>query len=226
MIINHKYKYIFIKTRKVAGTSVEMYLNKHREPGDIFTPISSWHEDHIPQNFEGSINPIKELIETKLSHTRRTLSDFKNKIRFWNHIPGIMIKSRIEPDIWNNYYKFTIERNPWDKTISHYFWLKRKEEFSSIRDYIKKSFLPVDYDKYTNLNGELLVDRVVRYESLNDDLGEIFSELGIPYEGSLGIFAKSSFRKKRDYSDYYDKETKNLVARAFRKEIKLFGYKF
>lgn len=40
MIISHKHKFIFVKTRKTAGTSVEIALSRHLGPDDIITPIS------------------------------------------------------------------------------------------------------------------------------------------------------------------------------------------
>ena len=44
MIISHKYKYIFLKTNKTAGTSIEIALSKHCDHNDIITPISAEDE--------------------------------------------------------------------------------------------------------------------------------------------------------------------------------------
>ena len=44
MIINHKYKFIFIKTRKTAGTSIEIALSQFCDANDVITPITGQDE--------------------------------------------------------------------------------------------------------------------------------------------------------------------------------------
>ena len=45
MIICHKHKFIFVKTRKTAGSSVEIFLSKYCGPSCVITPLSK--EDEI-----------------------------------------------------------------------------------------------------------------------------------------------------------------------------------
>ena len=40
-------------------------------------------------------------------------------------MPGHEVREKIDKEIWNSYYKFCFERNPWDKTVSNYFWSKK-----------------------------------------------------------------------------------------------------
>src|SRR5271156_152978 len=44
MILSHEWKFIFIKGRKVAGTSIEMALSTICGPDDIVTPITPLDE--------------------------------------------------------------------------------------------------------------------------------------------------------------------------------------
>lgn len=72
-----------------------------------------------------------------------------------------------------------------------------------------------------------MVDRVIKYESLDEELGDVFGSLGVPYEGSLNVFEKSHYRKKKkNYQESYTESQKKLVADKFAFEIKLHGYNF
>ena len=40
MIISHQLQLIFVKTRKTAGTSIEIALSRYAGPDDVITAIS------------------------------------------------------------------------------------------------------------------------------------------------------------------------------------------
>ena len=67
MIISHKFKFIFVKTAKTAGTSIEKFLSPICGPSDVLTPFSSPEEGHCPRNYKGWFNPIPELIKRMYS---------------------------------------------------------------------------------------------------------------------------------------------------------------
>ena len=56
MIISHKYRFIFVKTLKTAGTSIEVFLSQHCGPDDVVTPILPHVEPHLPRNHDGYFN--------------------------------------------------------------------------------------------------------------------------------------------------------------------------
>src|SRR4030095_6484076 len=63
MILSHKHRFIFIKTAKTAGTSIEVFLSKHCGPDDVVTPVAPAVEGHQPRNYQGLINPFPEILE-------------------------------------------------------------------------------------------------------------------------------------------------------------------
>jgi hypothetical protein len=71
----------------------------------------------------------------------------------------------------------------------------------------------------------LLVDRVVKYEHLADSLGEIFTDLGVPFDGSLGTRAKSEYRSdRRPYREVLSDAQMDIVAKDYAQEIRMHGY--
>jgi len=200
VIVSHKYKFIFIKTHKTAGTSIEVCLSQFCGPDDIVTRIAPHVPPHRPRNAAG----------------------------FINHTTAREARKKLGHDIWNEYFVFCVERNPWDKTVSDY-WMARHRAGQRLKweRYIARKRFPVDWKMYCDPTGELIVDRVLRYDRLNEHLGEVCRQLGIPWEGALTVHAKSEYRKNRKhYSTYYTPEQRQIVADAFAREIALFGWTF
>ncbi len=120
MIVCHRKKFIFIKTAKTAGSSLEVFLSKQCGPADIVTPLSPPESGHLPRNYRGLFNPLPELLASRLSSWSNTRRCLTLRSRFYSHLPARIARHRLGDDIWNSYYKFTVERNPWDKTLSHH----------------------------------------------------------------------------------------------------------
>ena len=124
-----------------------------------------------------------------------------------------------------------MERNPWDKVLSHYHFVRQRynkyDQNISFEEYLDVAELPYNYTKYTDLDQNIIVDRVVKYENLNEELGEVFEELGVPFDGSLGPTEKSHYRKdRRPYQEVYTPDHKSAVAKLFDQEIEMHGYEF
>jgi len=229
MILSHKYKFIFIKTAKTAGTSIEVFLSTLCGPEDIVTPIAPLVEGHRPRNYEGFINPVPEILQRPgkiLSTLQHALT---SRDKFYNHMPAREIKNRVPADVWKSYFKFCVERNPWDKVLSHYHMHAAREGGSlSLDEYLARGRFPINYFRYTDRSGtKIIVDRILRYENLVAELSEVFSQLKIPFDGTLGVTAKSGYRSdRRPYQEVFNDEQRKIVEKAFAKEIKLHCYRF
>jgi len=196
MIISHKHKFIFLKTRKTAGSSFENFMYPKLGLDDICTGS--------PRDGTPRINHPTEdgHVSWKYFHLNYN-------------------------EEFNNYFTFCVERNPWDKVVSYYYWYKKIkphkvrhgfEEFVLNEKFSQQN----DWKKYADSTG-VKVDKVLRYESLHKELQTI----PIPYASEmLTTHVKSDTRKNRSYRPLYNTETKNTVARVFKDVINQFGYEF
>ena len=116
MIISHKHKFIFIKCGKVAGTSVEMALRPHLGPEDLITPVDSKDEKYAANN---SISGPQNY-RTSDEYDRRVKTASSRGV-FYEHAWAYEIKGLVSCEVWNSYFKFAIERDPRDKSLSTYF---------------------------------------------------------------------------------------------------------
>jgi hypothetical protein len=232
MIISHKHRFIFIKTAKTAGTSIEIFLSPHCGEDDVFTPIHPHVDPHRPRNFTGLWNPLPEWFANRFERFRHTLRDLLQRRKFINHLPARLAKYRMPREIWDGYFKFCVERNPWDKTLSHFHMLRKMMAENEKIDldfdtYLARGRFCTNIEKYTDIHGNLMVDRVLRFENLNEELAEVFSRFGIPFDGTLGVNAKANFRKdRRPYQEIYSENQRRIVENAFADEIQMHGYEF
>lgn len=149
------------------------------------------------------------------------------------------IKEANEKHGADNYFKFSFVRNPWDKLLSTYFYRTQilsdeKAKSVSFRDWIvnstkkeKISFLDClahrpQLDWIADKNENLKVDYVGRFENLEKDFNTICDKIGIPRQK----LPHAKITKHQHYSEYYDKETRKIVADKFKKDIEYFGYEF
>lgn len=206
MLVSHEFKFIYIKPKKVAGSSIQAYLARFCKNGIVYP--------HDPKS----------------------------------HMKATEVRQLIGTEIWNQYLKVTSMRNPWDKTVSLYFWRKRKRPFyvhiwrimigMTWHSPAWKLSFP-EYVKFLHNRGELNIDRhithvdgalpdyhIIRYEHIHDDMSTLCKKLGIEYNPEDMPQKKVGFRKEKNYRDLFDDETKELVRQAYSEEIKRFGYEF
>jgi hypothetical protein len=214
MIISHQHKFIFIKTKKTAGTSIEIALSKICGEQDIITPISPEDENtRMALGYRGPQNYI-----------------FNGAQLFYNHIPASDVRALAGGEVWDAYFKFCFERNPWDKVISWYFWEYQIEPRPSISEFIQSGHAglvggPGGFDLYT-INGEIAVNKVCLYENMDQEMERIQNQLNLPDLPALPR-AKSRFRSdKRHYRELLGAEDKIAIEKLFAREIDHFGFVF
>lgn len=202
-MINHKYKLIFVHIPKTGGTSIDCFFN-------------------------GSMQ----------NHS--CLKDYEH------HLPK---------EQFDEYFKFTVVRNPFDIMVSSYTMIcnriknKNKRaietfgcDIFTFQEYIKnkvqkytvgtESFITTNFsrsmfnsnqiDWIKNTEGEITIDYIIRFENLQKEFNIVCDKIGIDRQH----LPHKNATKHKHYTEYYDDETREIVAKKYAQDIETFGYKF
>ena len=203
MIVLPEHGLIFVKTWKTAGTSIEVFLDRVGGADAIVTPIKPEVSGHQPRNYEGT--PYR------------------------NHLPASAIRSALGIDAWADFTTFCVERNPWDQVVSTYFFRRAMGHPNlSWDDFVASGDFYLNHVQYTEETdrSRVIVDHVLKYENLHDELGELLSAHQIPFTG-LTVRTKGGYRTdRRPYQESYTADQAEIVANKMASEIRLNGYEF
>lgn len=166
--------------------------------------------------------------------SRVGLQNDYRKFAFRPHAPISTAIDLMPASLFGSYFKFAFVRNPWDRIVSEYEFVRnynlhprhrKVAAMDSLVDFIhfqKKRDDAFQIKLLLNSAGELALDFVGRFERLADDFEEVVRRLDIEVE-PLPHLNRS---RLHDYRDYYTKESIDLVASYWRDEIELFDYAF
>ena len=145
-----------------------------------------------------------------------------------------------------SYFKFTFTRNPWDRLVSAYFFLKSggfheedaqwfKDNLSKYSDFedfvsnwlnkdnIYKGIHFIPQYEFITINSKIAVDKIYKIEEFQKSVDDINKRL----DTSMVITHENkTTSRKKDYKSYYNKETQKIVANVYKKDILLFNYDF
>jgi sulfotransferase famil protein len=225
VIISHKHKFIFIKTEKTAGTSVEIALSRFCGDEDVITPVTP--EDEAIRRSAGARGPQNYRIPLKAY----TLKDWgrlalkRRRACFFNHASAAFIREHLDDECWSSYFKFCFERNPWDKVVSWYYWRHPREPRPSLSEFVRsgKADTIRSVDLYT-IDGTVVVDRVCRFENIEQEMDEVARIIGLPAPPELPK-AKAGYRANGNgYRAVLSQQDREGIANAYAREIAHLGY--
>ena len=258
MILSHRHRFVFLHCRKTAGSSISVALARYLGPDDL--QLSG-----LKETFDAGIlytsrvcREAGELpgrgpwtrIEDRL-HLAGLLGTARRAARIRKRIHAVYRASlgpypyharaaavaEAFPEEWPAFHKFCVVRNPWDKTISDYYWRTRKTDTPpSFETFVKAirdgdtlgGIVPGEPDNWPlyTINDRIAVNRVIRYETLTRDLDAVLSSLGITWDGWLPGAKKRAAPKTSDPASIplYTPELIRIVGDLFEKEAGAFGY--
>jgi len=207
-MISKKKKIIFVHIPKTGGSSIEKCLK------NVFDERILMEKKRAVGEQTKVLGEIKNL--------------YKNSHNSLKHSTIMELKNHYSDEDFNEFHKFAVIRNPWDRLLSLYSWPDKTK-------YNKKSFLKyfkgvkeVDAYKKRALwtinkfvcdeKGDIMVDTLLDFENLNNDFMKLNSKLGLT-EDTLPHINRT---KVKSFREVMDEETIEIVRRYYKKEIDKF----
>lgn len=216
MIISTGRNYIFVHIPKTGGTSLSLALEARAGKDDILlgdTPKAVRRRPRV-----------------------KALTDLARG-RLWKHSTLADIEGVVAPDTFDKMFVFTLVRNPWDRAVSYYHWLREQSFDHPAVDLAKalkfKPFLlhPDTQAGFRQMPASAYVQRAsgreqcqvfARIEHLVPDLEPVEAHLGF----SLDIPHINRSPRGEDYRVYFDDETAQAIQDMCHMDIQRFGYAF
>ena len=197
MILSENHKFAYIAIPKTGTTSV------HRA-------FSNLDDDTL-------------FIEGKNHNQKGRVNEF-----IYKHIRAINLKTQIEN--FDKYFKFTFVRNPYDRFVSwiyyHYHRHDKiklhKHSFKELVSECPEYIWDCQFSFVFSEDNKNLMNFVGKLENFQEDFNTICDKIGIPRQE----IPHTNKSKHKHYTEYYDDETREIVAQRFAKDIELFGYEF
>ncbi len=215
MIVSTGRRYIFVHIPKTGGTSLALALEARAMKDDIL------------------------IGDTPKSLRRRhRLKSVKTKGRLWKHstlrnIYGLVDQTQIE-----DYFVFTLVRNPWDRMVSYFHWLQDQNfdhpavglaktlDFSQFLNHPMtcSALENSPYGSYVlDENGVERCDAFVRIEYFEADFAPVQQHLGF----DVGVLTRvNTSGRERRYAGYYSPADRAFLGRICATDIARFGYRF
>jgi hypothetical protein len=232
MIISHEHKFIFLKTKKTAGTAIEAALSELCGPRDVITPYREESEDDrkglSPQNYriDHPLKPKRPLLKRILMRPERY---YHPSVGFYEHMPASTVRDYVGEEVWRSYFNVAYDRNPWDRQVSWYLYKTKSKaarpSFERFMGSRRRAY--VNNHEIYMLDDALAVDFLGRYESLEEDLNKALADASIKQRIAVPkVNVTPNKDEARDYRSYYSPRMRDLVADWYQPEISLLGYGF
>jgi len=217
MIISHRHKFIYLRTEKTGSQALKRALR---------TALEAAGEDPLGEMQTALSRKIPLRIGGLRHHAPRLVG-------LHSHAAARQVRDFVGAEVFESYFKFAVERNPWDRQVSLYNHRSAKRRQSDLSGFDAAIRSPLynalHHNRLSNWNiyaiGDTVVaDQVLTYDRLQQDLPALLDRIGLP---DLEIPRRNTHGAPRPhYSTYYSNQSRDIVGRWYRREIEQFGFEF
>ena len=215
MIISRGRRYIFVHIPKTGGTSLALALEDRAMRDDILIGDTP-----------------------KAKKRRAKLKGLTPAGRLWKHSTLADIDGIVTPEDLEAFFVFTLVRNPWDRMVSYYHWLRAQRfdhptvglaqrlDFASFlqHPHTRVAVKSSPYGHYLcDARGVDRANLFLRLEHLAEDLAPLEAHLGFALDA---IPHANASERQADYRSYYDDALAETLAGLCAGDIARFGYRF
>ena len=172
-----------------------------------------------------------------------------NKGLDWSNNQLIEFEHNIPTEVFQNLYKFSFVRNPFDRAVSAWAYMQRRRYIRISKKYklnnctfvdfwkrVQDSQLnftdPEQWDDLTwhlspmyihliNQQNKLGIDFIGKVENIKSDFNKVCKHLNANKIVNLPVLRKTNHRKPQDY---YTNETIEIVSKLYERDFKEFQY--
>lgn len=154
-----------------------------------------------------------------------------HRVHLGRHATALEIRRRIGADIFARYLSVAVVRDPYDRAISYYEFMRQRPRYRRHDIALRQSFtdfLRAEPDRrmlqhlsVTDRQGDVIVSEVLRFEALTDGVAKVFDRLGLPAP-AMPPPRNPTVRAPAD--TYLTDEAVALINRRAARDFQLFGY--
>lgn len=218
MILSLSHNFIFVHIPKTAGSSIM----------NILKPYDRKYRKSLIRSLSRKLSFVEPA----------------DSAHFRVHDTASKIISKLSYPVWNNYFSFSVVRNPFDHAVSHYEYMKQFRSRAIAKEHQRMTFetylndrqkkpfhkrttfvrMPDQAYYLLSKDGKIAVNKVIKFENLVKEWELLSQQIGIADIKLPHVNKTIAKRGNTHFSEYYTSETEEIVRKIYQRDFELFGY--
>ncbi len=247
--VSHKHKAIFWHIHKTGGSYVDFILQKYYD--FKFSDLNVNQINFNKINYDKELKTDDKEDNKEENKENNEEENNKNTGLFGNCVENISKRLNMDNDKWRSYFKFAFIRNPYERAISSYEFIRQKDfdkrRCSKVLDkectftdfYVNKNKYNTNgfmyshayqsqHENLKNTKSDVQIDYLAKFENINQELIDILIKIGVDdYKKHFNMIKhnlKINASVKNNYTTYYDIDALNAVNDIYNDDFEYLGF--